>query len=168
MRPKKTEALELAPRRLEDAPVHGARVGWVTSARGGAVKVDYEGNRRGALLARVAAGIGDAELERAAAEKADALLLFEAGDPARPVLVTLLRSATPLTDAILAAAPAARKVARVDGEKVELEGREEVVLRCGKATLTLRRDGRIVLKGVDVVTEARGTQKIRGGRVQIN
>jgi len=43
-----------------------------------------------------------------------------------------------------------------------------VVLRCGKASLTLRRDGKVLLRGVDVVSQADQVHKIRGGKVQIN
>jgi hypothetical protein len=153
-----------------EARIEGPRVGRVVGCARGEVRVDFEGNRRGPLACRVSAAIEEAAIEEAAREGQDALLLFEGGDPAHPVLVALLRSATPLIDAVLAGPlPAARqKVARVDGRRVELEGREEVVLRCGKASLTLRADGRVVLRGVNVVTQADAVQKIRGGKVEIN
>jgi len=147
--------------------IEGARVGRVVEARSGDVKVALEG--REPVSARVSAAIDDAALERAAHERQEALLLFEDGDPRRPVLVSLLRSRTPLIDAVLAGPlPGGEKVARVDGRRVEIDGREEVVLRCGKASLTLRRDGRVVLRGVNVVSQAEQAQKIRGGKVQIN
>ena len=164
-RGKKAEVVALEPA----VRIEGPRVGRVVAFTRGEVCVDFEGNRRGSLTCRVSAAIDEAALERAAREKQDALLLFEGGDPARPVLVAVLRSATPMIDALLAGPlPAAQKVARVDGRRVELEGREEVVLRCGKASLTLRADGRVVLRGVNVVTQADAVQKIRGGKVEIN
>ena len=61
-----------------------------------------------------------------------------------------------------------RKIALVDGKRVLIEGRDEIVLRCCKATLTLRRDGQILLKGVNIRTEAEEVQRIKGGKVQIN
>ena len=150
-------------------PAEGSRVGHVVSFEQGAVRVDFDGNRLGPLVARVSAAIDDAALTQAARDRQEALLLFEGGDPGRPVLLALLRSATPLIDAALAGPlPGAGKTARVDGKRVEIEGREEVVLRCGKASLTLRRDGKVVLRGVDVVTQADAVQRIRGGKVQIN
>jgi hypothetical protein len=141
----------------------------VVSVNGGEVTVDFDGNRHGPIPARVSAGLEEAALSRAAREKQGALLWFEEGDPARPVVIALLRSSTPLIDAALAEPlPEAEKAARVDGRRVLIEGREEVVLRCGKATLTLRRDGTVVLRGVTIVTQAEGVQRIRGGKVQIN
>ncbi len=162
---KKAEVIRLErPERIA-----GARVGRVVSARGGEVKVEVEGTTRGPTVARLSAAVDDAALADAARERQEALLLFEEGDPGRPVLVALLRSATPLLDAVLAAPPPqARTTARVDGQRVEIEGREEVVLRCGKASITLRRDGKVVVRGVNVVTQADAVQKIRGGKVQIN
>lgn len=58
--------------------------------------------------------------------------------------------------------------ARLDGERVVLEGAREVTLKCGEASITLRRDGKIVLRGVYVETYARGVNRIKGGAVKIN
>lgn len=93
------------------------------------------------------------------------------GAPSLPLLVGLVQpvSETPLTDAVLEHSPASSpKDALVDGKRVVIEGRDEIVLRCGKATLTLRRDGQILLKGVNIRNEAEEVQRIKGGKVQIN
>jgi hypothetical protein len=57
---------------------------------------------------------------------------------------------------------------RVDGKRVELEGQDEIVLRCGEASITLRRNGRVVIRGTYVETYSKGTNRIKGGSVQIN
>jgi hypothetical protein len=49
-----------------------------------------------------------------------------------------------------------------------IEGRDEVVLRCGQGSITLRADGKIVIKGTQLVSRASDTNKIRGASVQIN
>jgi hypothetical protein len=165
--PRKPHALALA--RTAAERIDGSRVGVVVSAGPAGVRVDFDGNRRGPLPARVSAALDDAALAQAARDRQEALLVFEGGEPGRPVLIALLRSASPLLDAALAARlPSARRTARVDGQRVEIEGKEEVVLRCGKASLTLRADGRVLLRGVDVVSQADRVQKVRGGKVQIN
>jgi hypothetical protein len=162
-RQKKAEVVPLEPR-LAAAGV----VGRVASFAGGEVRVELPGPA-GPVPARVAASLDDAALAAAARDHQEAVLLLEDGDPSRPILVALLRSRTPLVDAILAEPPAdAQRVARVDGKRVVVEGKEEVVLQCGRASLTLRRDGKVVLRGVNVVSQAEQVHKVRGGKVQIN
>ncbi len=148
------------------------RVGWVagTTPEGG-VLVDFPGNGLSVLPARASLALEPAALARAAADRQGAILLFENGDSSLPLLVGLLQtpSATPLIDAALERSlEDVPKEARVDGRRVVIEGRDEVVLRCGKATLTLRRDGQVLLRGVNIRTEAEEVQRIKGGAVQIN
>lgn len=146
--------------------VAGARVGTVVAFERGEVRVTFDGS---SAIARPLAGVDDEALEQAARGRAEAVLLFEEGDPRRPLLVGLLRSRTPLVDALLAGPlPAIPAVARVDGKRVAIEGKDEVVLQCGKASLTLRSDGKVVLRGVNLVTQADRVHKIRGGKVQVN
>ena len=45
---------------------------------------------------------------------------------------------------------------------------EEIVLRCGLGSLTIRANGHIVVKGTKVVSRASEVNKIRGASVQIN
>ena len=58
--------------------------------------------------------------------------------------------------------------ARVDGKRVVIEGQEEVVLKCGEASITLKRDGKLILRGAYVETHAKGVNRIKGGSVKIN
>ena len=162
MKPSKLETIAS----LADERAECPRVGRVVAFAGGEARVQLKG-RAAPVTARVTAALDDRLLARAASERQEAVLLFEDDDPQRPIVVALLRSRTPLVDAVLEM-PRAEKVAGLDGERVILEAKEEVVLRCGKASLTLRKDGKAVLRGVNVVTQARQVHKIRGGKVQIN
>jgi hypothetical protein len=56
----------------------------------------------------------------------------------------------------------------VDGKRVQIEGTQEVVLRCGKASITLRSNGRLIIRGAYIETRASGTNRIKGGAVLIN
>lgn len=59
----------------------------------------------------------------------------------------------------------------VDGEPVEklsLEGKQEVVLKCGDASITLTQNGKILLRGKYVVSRSSGVNRILGGSVQVN
>jgi hypothetical protein len=114
-------------------------------------------------------------LKDAVATRRPAVLLFENQDPAHPIVVgmmapdpgaellgSLLRAPKP------GAPPAKPTEARVDGKRVVLEGDQEVVLRCGDASITLRRDGKVIVRGAYVETTAKGLNRIRGGSVKIN
>jgi hypothetical protein len=52
--------------------------------------------------------------------------------------------------------------------QVVLEADEELTIRCGDATIAFRKDGRILIKGAEIVSHARGRNRIRGGSIQIN
>lgn len=117
--------------------------------------VDFDGNGGAPVRARssVATGAG-----RAAAGQ-EVVLLID-GRPGRPpVLLGFLQTASPGTPDV---------DAHIDGKRVELEGRDEIVLRCGPASITLRRNGRVVIRGVSIETNASGTNRIKGGSVSIN
>ena len=60
------------------------------------------------------------------------------------------------------------RTAVLDGKRGVLEGEDEVVLRCGEASITLRRNGKIVIRGAYVESHAAGTNRIKGGSVRIN
>lgn len=166
---------------LEES-IREPRVGWIVAAGPeGSVQVDYPGNTRGPRVARVSAALDAEALVRAAEQRQQALLMFENGDPALPIIITLLAtpSATPHLDAVLgdtAEEPSEEAAvelgppeeAVVDGERVVFRGQKEIVLQCGRASITLRRDGKIVLRGADILTVASGVQRIKGGKVQIN
>jgi hypothetical protein len=58
--------------------------------------------------------------------------------------------------------------ADVDGRRVRVVAQDEIVLQCGSASITLRRNGRIVIKGTYIETCSEGTNRIKGGQVRIN
>jgi hypothetical protein len=163
------------PETGEQESISGTRLGWlVGSDAEGHFLVDYEGNRAGPLVARRTITLKPEELRDAIATRRRAVLLFENGDPRLPLVVGMeqVQSPTPLTDAVLEAslpAPAQQPTeAHVDGKRVVIEGKDEIVLQCGQASITLRRNGKVIIKGTYVESHATGTQRIKGGSVQIN
>jgi hypothetical protein len=93
-----------------------------------------------------------------------AALAFEAGDPRRPVIVGLLRAPQAWA---LPEQPGAVEV-DADGERLVVTAREQLVLRCGKASITLTRDGKVILQGAYLSSRSSGVVRIKGGSVQIN
>ncbi len=71
------------------------------------------------------------------------------------------------------AAPAEENIALpakavVDGKRVVFEGSEEVVLKCGEASITLTRAGKIMIRGKYILNRSTGVNRILGGSVQVN
>lgn len=152
--------------------IDGVVLGWVAgmdAQRG--LLVDFHGNSGNAVAARTILPLDAASLEAAVKDRRGAVLQFEDGDPRRPVLMGLLQPtiATPLLDALLASpAPKERMTARVEGKRVVLEGKDEIVLRCGESTIILRRNGAVLVRGAEVESRSSGRQVIRGRKVALN
>lgn len=131
--------------------------------------VDFPGNPGGPVAARsiVAARPADGPEDP---DHQPVLLVLEGGDPARPIIVGFVRDAFVSSSPLPAATVTAdrERAARLDDKRLVFDAEEEIVLRCGKSSVTLRRDGRIVLKGTDIVSRASETNKIKGGTVAIN
>ena len=58
--------------------------------------------------------------------------------------------------------------ATLDGEQLVLTAQNEIVLRCGKASLTLTRAGKVLIRGTYLLSRSSGVNRIKGGSVQIN
>jgi hypothetical protein len=48
------------------------------------------------------------------------------------------------------------------------DAKDEIQLRCGKSSVTLRKDGKIEIKGTQIVSRASGVNRIKGASVAIN
>jgi len=92
------------------------------------------------------------------------VVVFEQGDLRRPIILGVLvdASARPSTT------DASSLVVQVDETRLVLSAEREVVLRCGKASITLTRAGKILIQGEYVSTRAAGVNRIKGGSVQVN
>lgn len=53
-------------------------------------------------------------------------------------------------------------------DEIVLEARKGMTLRVGEGSITLRADGRVLIKGKDLVSHARRMNRIRGGSVSLN
>lgn len=103
------------------------------------------------LVARSMAALTGADIG------AQVALMFENGDPARPLVIGRLLGAS---------APSAQ--VQLDEERLELRAEREIVLRCGKASITLTRAGKVIIQGAYLSSRSSGVNRIKGGSVQIN
>lgn len=53
-------------------------------------------------------------------------------------------------------------------DELVLEAKHSLTLRVGEGSITIREDGRILIKGKDLVSHAKRLNRIKGGAVQIN
>ncbi|MFO0888043.1 MAG: DUF6484 domain-containing protein [Isosphaeraceae bacterium] len=89
------------------------------------------------------------------------VLVFEQGNAERPIIIGVLQSPVQRD-------PHPAVEVDVDGNKVTIAARQELVLRCGKASITLTRAGKILLRGTYLLSRSTGVNSIKGGSVQVN
>lgn len=146
----------------------------VRGSRPDGLIVDFDGNAEGPLAARSVVAPDATRIDEALTHRQSVVLLFENGDPRLPIVVGLLPTdpGAALFGALLnpsrAVALATPTEARIDGKRVVLEGKDEIVLKCGDASITLKRDGKVILRGAYIETQASGVNRIKGGSVKIN
>jgi len=58
--------------------------------------------------------------------------------------------------------------ATVDGRRVDIAAKDELVLRCGNASITLTAAGKVVIQGRYVLSRSTGPNKIKGAVIDIN
>ena len=56
----------------------------------------------------------------------------------------------------------------LDGKRVVFEAKEEIVFKCGDASITLTKAGKILIRGKYLLNRSTGVNRIMGGSVQVN
>ena len=90
-------------------------------------------------------------------------VLFEQGDPSCPLIIGRIQhpecqtetNSNPIT-------------AQLDGEHLVLSAEKDITLKCGKASITLTRAGKILIRGAYLSSHSSGVNRIRGGTVHVN
>jgi uncharacterized protein DUF6484 len=89
------------------------------------------------------------------------LLLFENGEPDKPIIVGLIKPPTRTE-------PPKPVEVKLDGEQLVFTADKEIVLRCGNASITLTRAGKVLIRGAYLLSRSSAANRIKGGSVQIN
>jgi hypothetical protein len=91
-------------------------------------------------------------------------LLFENGDPLKPIVSGRIRVPT--------AWPSTERPPQVDvdadGKRLTVSAKDQLVFRCGKASITLTAAGKVLIQGAYVSNRSTGVLRLTGGSVQIN
>jgi len=116
--------------------------------------VDFPGNSSGKLVAAQSlVPVTTSDTGRNVA------LTFEDGDPSLPIIVGLFQ--TP-------AAKSSQREIKLDEDSLILSAKKEVVIQCGKSSITLTSAGKVLIQGEYVLSRSSGVNKIRGGSIQLN
>jgi len=150
------ESAAVSPRAPASA-TRGEVVGW-EAGRGISVRLP-SGQ---VALAQTVVALSETELQQAVAARQAVMLTFEDGDVDRPVILGLL-----------APVPATRTTRALAGspgidDVVVIKGRSSLELRCGAASITLRQDGKVIVRGTSVISRATKENRISGGSVHFN
>ena len=92
------------------------------------------------------------------------VLMFDNADPASPIIMGCLQAASAWQ---LDDKPAQVEV-DTDGERLVVSAKEEIVLRCGAASITLTKAGKVLIRGTYVLSRSSGVNRVKGGSVQLN
>lgn len=97
------------------------------------------------------------------------VLVFEQGDPMRPIVMGLLQGQVSKAGLPLSTVTVPAEVhVDADGARLIVIAKEQLVLRCGKASITLTKAGKVLIDGSYVLSRSSGVNRIKGGSVQLN
>ena len=91
------------------------------------------------------------------------VLAFDGADPGRPIVMGLVRGdqrARPKR-------PGHVEVDR-DGERMIVSAKTQLVLRCGRASITLTKAGKVLIEGTYVSSRSTGVSRLKGGSIHLN
>jgi len=86
-------------------------------------------------------------------------LLFEDGDPTKPILIGLINM--PITEKGSVSAD-------LNGRRLKISAEDELVLRCGESSITLTKSGRVLIRGKYLVSRSSGVNMVKGAIVRLN
>lgn len=94
------------------------------------------------------------------------VVLLEGGNVRRPIVLGAVRAQSAVNPAAPGRADAV--VVTADDQRMVLSAEREIVLRCGDASITLTRAGKVIIKGNYIVSRSSGYNKIKGAAIDIN
>lgn len=147
---------------MAELPALGVSVGRIVDGKSAdaPISVELANSTCGPVEARSIVEIGGTDVGR------EVLVAFEEGDTGRPVVLGFVADPRQTTKT----APTLEGPISVeaDGERVTIDAKKEIVLRCGKATITLTRTGKVLIRGAYLLSRSSGVNRIKGGSIQLN
>jgi hypothetical protein len=156
-------AVELEPSAADTSacatPIYGVVTGVLIGFKNeGTVPLVQFGSRPTAVAARSIVDLHGAHIGHSV------VLSFDGGDPRRPIIMGRV-----VQDGDRAAPAGLGQVElEADGERMIVSARDQLVLRCGKARITLTSTGKVIIEGTYVSSRSSGVNRIHGGSIQLN
>lgn len=155
---------------INTSPSEGFRIGRIVSVADSSIIVDYPENPLGPLAARITHSAKSQLLGNGNPAGKEVLLAFQNNDPGQPIIVDTMYS---LIDEIAEATTVEPDVSApdevtIDGKRITFDAREEIELKCGKASIVLTSAGKVIIKGAYVLSHSSGENRVRGASVGIN
>ena len=94
------------------------------------------------------------------------VVLFEDGDVRRPIVVGVVQGHERAPSEQSNSVPLVS--VQADDDRFVVSAEREIVLRCGDASITLTRAGKVIIKGTYILSRSSGYNKIKGAAVDIN
>lgn len=159
--PALQQLLAARPARHRPEPLPSVVVGELVAItdEGRTPLVLFDGQRgRAAVRARTVVDLHGPHIGQAVT------LVFEGGDADLPIVTGVLRQVEgwPLPE------PPAQVQVDANGQRMIVSAREQLVMRCGKASITLTREGKVLIQGAYVSSRSTGVNRIWGGSIQLN
>lgn len=92
------------------------------------------------------------------------LLAVVPGQPEQHVVLGVLRGG----DQPVAVHASEQVSLEADGKRFVVHAKQQLVLRCGKASITLTKAGKVLIDGTYVLSRSTGANRVKGASVQLN
>ncbi|MFY9270509.1 MAG: DUF6484 domain-containing protein [Candidatus Manganitrophaceae bacterium] len=115
--------------------------------------------------ARFLKGVSDVDLVSPESIGREVLLLFAEGDPWQPVIIGMIG---------LMGEPASTSFSNVaehlllEAKRITIRAEDSVEIECGEGRQLFRNDGKVVVRGNDLLQRATGSVRIKSPKVDIN
>ena len=95
----------------------------------------------------------------------EVVVWFDGSEARVPIVMGVLEARA---TAVEAGTPPPGFSVQADGERHLIQAEREIVLRCGDASITLTRAGKVIIKGHYILSRSTGYNKIKGAAIDIN
>jgi hypothetical protein len=151
--------------------ISGIKVGTITAVdENKKIWVDFPGNTLGPVAARFIDSVESIITGNRHLRNKNVLLVYENDDPTLPIILGFMYDHVDRSDRAdeVTYEIEEPKDVFIDGKRLTFNAGEEIVLRCGKSSITLTRAGKIIIRGAYLLNRSSGVNRIKGASVQIN